>query len=247
MAGETVGGIGHLKSITDPATRISSHLASVATGERRPAFSQAVSVPGRVLLFASIQAMNEFAGTNRVGLQRIVQETGVGVAAADGEVGAGVPSTPRTSPAGVRRAGIGVVSGVGGGSSEASRSVACSARCPREQPPAMATASARRPVEIVRFIFEVTIVVDRFCRFSSPRTDRVWLIDGRDFAQLFAAPSRKHRREAGTDLDLTSSQEECRHGSSGMGGSRRVPPFVFCFPLQRALRASRAPSSAASS
>lgn len=191
--------------------------------------------------------MDGFAGTNRIGFQPIVQGTGVGVAAGDGEACAGVPSTPRTSPAGVRRAGIGVVSGVGGGSSETPRSVACSARCPREQPPATATASARRPIEIVRFIFEVTIVVDRFCRFPSPRADRVWLIDRRDVAQLFAAPSRKVRREAGTDLDLTSSQEECRHGSSGMGGSRRVPPFVFRFSLQRALRANRATPSAASS
>lgn len=38
--------------------------------------------------------------------------------------GAGVTSTPRTRPAGVRSAGIGVVSGVGGGGSGARCSTA---------------------------------------------------------------------------------------------------------------------------
>ncbi|MDQ5858223.1 MAG: hypothetical protein M3542_08120, partial [Acidobacteriota bacterium] len=60
-----------------------------------------------------------------------------------GSGGAGVPSTPSTSPAGVRKRGMGVVSGGGGGGSGAWLSVACVACGFREQP--AATAQASRP------------------------------------------------------------------------------------------------------
>jgi hypothetical protein len=64
----------------------------------------------------------------------VVRGAGGGVPAGVGETGAGVPSTPRTSPAGVRSAATGVVSGVGGAGSAAERSVRCSAVRRREHP-----------------------------------------------------------------------------------------------------------------
>ena len=77
------------------------------------------------------------SGGRGVDRRGVAQGTCVGVVAGfattavvpgEGDTGTGVPSTPRTRPAGMRRGGIGVVSGVGGGGSGAWRSVACSAR-----------------------------------------------------------------------------------------------------------------------
>jgi hypothetical protein len=69
-----------------------------------------------------------------------------------GGTGAGVPSIPRTRPAGVRRTTTGVVSGVGGAGSGVCFSVVWAARCPFEQPrPRMKRATTARAAPI-RFI-----------------------------------------------------------------------------------------------
>jgi hypothetical protein len=99
----------------------------------------------------------------------------ISVVGPDGEGGTGVPSTPRTRPAGVRRAGIGVVSGVGGGGSGACFSVACSARCRREQPDPSAVAVTSKLIQMIVFIdFDrLPIIADSFCRWDAPHADRV--------------------------------------------------------------------------
>lgn len=72
-----------------------------------------------------------------------------------GGTGAGVPSIPRTRPAGVRRRGTGVVSGVGGAGSAVRLSAGWSARCFFEQdsPTAQRTTTARaRPMRFIALL-----------------------------------------------------------------------------------------------
>jgi len=68
---------------------------------------------------------------------------------------------------------------------------------------------------------------DNFCRLVLPTADPLWRGDFRHSLQVTVTQGRNGIRRHGTSFDVTCSQEECRHGSSGMGGSRRVPPFVF--------------------
>jgi hypothetical protein len=78
---------------------------------------------------------------------------GGGVPGGVGETGAGVPSTPRTRPAGVRCAATGVVSGVGGAGSAAVRSVRCSPVRRLEQPgPRRQSAATTARIRRVDFI-----------------------------------------------------------------------------------------------
>ena len=105
----------------------------------------------------------------------VAHGAGVGVVGgAAALAAAGVPSTPRTSPAGVRRPGMGVVSGVGGAGSEASVSTPCSARWPRGQAVVTTNKTNSRLIQASRFI-KAAILVDSFCRSSSVTADRDWL------------------------------------------------------------------------
>jgi hypothetical protein len=161
------------------------------------------------------------------------QEAGGGVVCGAGggapggvaETGAGVPSTPRTRPAGVRSAATGVVSGVGGAGSAVVRSAGCSPVRRFEQPGARrqrAATTAR-----IRRVHFIAPPPDNFCRLVLPAADPLWRGDFRHSPQVTVTQGGNGIRRHGTPFDVTCSQEECRHGSSGMGGSRRVPPFVF--------------------
>ena len=172
------------------------------------------------------------------------------VVAGVGTAGAGVPSTPRTRPAGVRRAATGVVSGVGGGDSAARARVACSECFAFEQPGPNPQTAATSSSHANLFAFSERAAQRRRTDFVASRVAPLT-----DFDASRAGPDcnslncneENARLFMVRRLILPVPKKSAGMGVPAWGGAEELPPLLFGRHVQRALRRTRAGSEAASS